>query len=794
MKANLLIACSLLLSVHVQAQDFAFFESKIRPVLAEHCYECHSVESGKSKGSLMLDTKQAIRAGGDAGPAVVPGDAAKSLLLSAIKHTDPDLEMPPKKPQLSKAVIADIETWIKSGAPDPRESAVKVAERPPVDLGAGRKFWSYKKPVKTTGSVDAFIEAKLKENRLTPSPEAEPVVLLRRLYFDLIGLPPTPKEVKAFSMEKLEATVDELLKSPRFGERWGRHWLDVARFAESNGRESNLTFPHAWRYRDYVIDAVNADVPFDRFITEQIAGDLLPAKDDTERARLLIATGFLAFGAKGLNEMSKAQFVADLADEQLDTVTRAVMASSVACARCHDHKTEPFSMEDYYALAGIFKSTETFYGTWIDSENGNGSHLIRLPELPAQLIPNRPLTSERVKQLKEQRAQLDAEEKAQTEYAIKAKLEGRDISGEYYKMLSTAIRILWTRGGVDGALETVDEKGRALPLCMGVQDGKTQDSKLYERGEIAHPTKAVPRGFPRVIEVGGKMPKEQSGRLELAQWLTSREHPLTARVMANRVWRHLFGAGIVRTVDNFGFSGERPSHPELLDHLAIRFIDSGWSVKALIREIVLSKTYRQASTHRADVFDQDPDNRLLWRANKRRLDAEVIRDSMLAVAGVLDPSRRPGSLVAELDGQSVSLIGYNTKLPPDLDGSKRRSIYLPVLRDNLPDVLEQFDVANPNLVTGDRDVTNVPLQALYLMNGPFVQEHAAALAQRVTKEKPTQPERIRRAFALCFNRTPDAKEQQLAESFFQTAAGGETKLLAAYCHALLSSAEFRFED
>jgi hypothetical protein len=304
----------------------------------------------------------------------------------------------------------------------------------------------------------------------------------------------------------------------------------------------------------------------------------------------------------------------------------------------------------------------------------------------------------------------------------------------------------------------------------------------------------VPRGFPRVIEVGGKMPKEQSGRLELAQWLTSREHPLTARVMANRVWRHLFGAGIVRTVDNFGFSGERPSHPELLDHLAIRFIDSGWSVKALIREIVLSKTYRQASTHRADVFDQDPDNRLLWRANKRRLDAEVIRDSMLAVAGVLDPSRRPGSLVAELDGQSVSLIGYNTKLPPDLDGSKRRSIYLPVLRDNLPDVLEQFDVANPNLVTGDRDVTNVPLQALYLMNGPFVQEHAAALAQRVTKEKPTQPERIRRAFALCFNRTPDAKEQQLAESFFQTAAGGETKLLAAYCHALLSSAEFRFED
>lgn len=802
MNKHLFISLSLMLGT-AAAQDAAgtaFFESKIRPVLAKHCYECHSVESGKSKGGLMLDTKQAIRAGGDTGPAVVPGDAAKSLLLTAIKHSDPDLEMPPKEPQLPKTVIADFEAWIKTGAADPRETAVKVAERPPVDVEAGRKFWSYQRPLKTAGSVDAIIEAKLKENRLMPSPEAEPVVLLRRLYFDLIGLPPTPKEVKAFSMEKLEATVDELLKSPRFGERWGRHWLDVARFAESNGRESNLTFPHAWRYRDYVIDAVNADVPFDRFITEQIAGDLLPAKDDTERSRLLIATGFLAFGAKGLNEMSKAQFVADLADEQLDTVTRAVMASSVACARCHDHKTEPFSMEDYYALAGIFKSTETFYGTWIDSENGNGSHLIRLPELPGQLIPNRALTPERVKQLKEQRAQLDAEEKAQTEYAIKAKLEGRDISGEYYKMLSNAIRILWTRGGVDGALETVDEKGRALPLCMGVQDGKTQDSKLYERGEIAHPTKAVPRGFPRVIEVGGKMPKEQSGRLELAQWLTSRENPLTARVMANRVWRHMFGSGIVRTVDNFGFSGERPSHPELLDHLAIKFMDSGWSVKSLIKEIVMSKTYRRTSfptrskTELENSVYVDPDNRLLAQFNMRRLDAEVIRDSMLAVAGVLDPSRRPGSLVAELDGQSVSLIGFNTKLPPDLDGSKRRSIYLPVLRDNLPDVLEQFDVANPNLVTGDRDVTNVPLQALYLMNGPFVQEQAAALAQRVIKEKPTQPERIRRAFALCFNRAPDAKEQQLAESFFQTAAGDETKLMAAFCQSLLSSAEFRFAD
>ncbi len=780
------------------AEDFSFFESKVRPALKKHCYECHSAETGKAKGGLTLDTKHGTLTGGDTGAAVVPGDPSKSLLLTAIKHGDPDLEMPPKKPKLPDSLIADIETWIKAGAPDPRVSVAKAADRPPVDLEAGRQFWSYKKPVMpklAAQGIDAFIEAKLKENKLAPAPDAEPVVLLRRLHFDLTGLPPTPQQVKDFTLEKLETTVDALLASQEFGARWGRHWLDVARYAESNGRESNLAFPQAWRFRDYVIDAVNADVPFDRFITEQVAGDLLPAKDDAERARLWIATGFLAFGAKGLNEQNKAQFAADVADEQLDAVTRAVMASSIVCARCHDHKTDPFSMEDYYALAGIFKSTQTFYGNWVDAENNNHSRLIRLPELPGQVIRNKSVPEARVKQLKADLLKMEQEEKERKEFYEKAKREGRDISGDYYKMLTTAIGNYWKRGGINGELERVDEKGRALPLCMGVKDAeRIADSQLYDRGELAHPVKAVPRGFPRLIQFKTKIPKGESGRLELAHWLTSRDNPLTARVMANRVWHHLLGAGIVRTVDTFGFGGERPSHPELLDYLAIRFMDGGWSVKKLIKEIVMTKTYRQASAHRGDAFDKDPDNRLLSHANKRRLDAEVIRDSMLAVSGLLDTSRRPGSLVAELDGQSLSLIGFNGKLPSDLDGSHRRSVYLPVIRDQMPDVLEQFDVANPNLVTGDRDVTNVPLQALYLLNGPFVQEQAAALAQRITKEKPTQPERIRRAFALCFNRTPDAKEQQLAEQFFQSGATDDPKLLAAFCQSLLSSAEFRIAD
>ena len=790
----------LLLPAAAAGADTAYFEARIRPVLVKHCYECHSAESGKAKGGLVLDTRDDLRRGGDSGPAVVPGQPEQSLLLAAIRHADPDLEMPPDEPRLTDSVIADVTRWIREGAPDPRETATTTTERPPLDLASARQFWAYQKPVQHAGTIDDFIRAELKNKGLSPAPRAEPRALLRRLHFDLIGLPPA--EMPAIATESdYEKLVDQLLQSPRFGERWGRHWLDVARYAESNGRESNLTFPHAWRYRDYVIDAFNADLPYDRFLTEQIAGDLLPAKEASERARLLVATGFLALGPKGLNEQNEAQFAADVADEQIDAVTRAVLASSIACARCHDHKTEPYSMEDYYALAGIFKSTQTFYGNWIDSENNNPGHLIRLPELPGQTVVGKSVPEARVRQLKADLAQLNAEEKAQEAYVAKARAEGRDLGPEFNKLLGNSLRILWTRGGVEGALEAVDDQGRARPLCMGAQDGAVRDSPLFERGELARPGATVPRGFPRVFGIDLAVPKDRSGRLELAQWLTHRDHPLTARVLVNRVWRHLFGAGLVRTVDTFGFSGERPSHPELLDALAVRFMEGGWSIKKLIKEIVMSETYRQASMtglHPKSEFrnpaSPDPDNRLLAHAHRRRLDAEVLRDAMLAVSGLLDLSRRPGSLVAELDGPSVSLIGFNSKLPADLDGSRRRSVYLPVIRDHLPDVLEQFDVANPNLVTGDREVTNVPLQALYLLNGPFVQAAAGALAQRVADGTPERGEQVRRAFALCFNRSPNAREEQLAETFFASAPGDGTARLTAFCQALLASAEFRLAD
>ena len=645
-------------------------------------------------------------------------------------------------------------------------------------------------PAEATGGIDGFIRAKLKTAGLPPAARAEARVLLRRLHLDLTGLPPQGEAPETLSAAAYERVVDELLASPRFGERWGRHWLDVARYAESNGRESNLTFPHAWRYRDYVIDAVNADVPYDRFITEQVAGDLLPAANDAERARLLVATGFLALGAKGLNEQNPEQFRADVADEQVDAVTRAVLASSVACARCHDHKTDPYTMEDYYALAGIFKSTQTFYGNWIDSENNNHGRLIRLPELPGQVKPGKPLTPVQVKKLREDLERLNREDREQQAYIAKAQAEKRDISGEFNQLLGNALRILWTRGGVEGALDRVDENGQPRALCMGVMEGKVADSPLYERGELAQPREAVPRGFPAALGVRMEVSREQSGRLELARWLTHRDHPLTARVMANRVWKHLLGAGLVRTMDDFGVTGEPPSHPELLDYLAVRFVEGGWSVKRLVKEIVMSQTYQQAS---AEPVAADPDNRLLAHANQRRLDAEAIRDSMLAVSGELDVSRRAGSLVSELDGQSVSLIGFNDKLPKDLDGSRQRSIYLPVLRDHLPDVLEQFDVANPSLVTGSREVTNVPMQALYLLNGPFVRERAAALARRIDGGEGGREGFVRRAFERCFNRAPERREEELAARFW--AQGGDEALLrTAFCQALLASAEFRLLD
>ena len=804
------------------AAGVRFFESNIRPVLVKHCYECHSNQSGASEGGLRLDTRDAVRTGGDRGPAVVPGSPEKSILMTAVTHSNPDLKMPPQKRKLSELIIADLRKWIEMGAPDPREEASE--ELASVDK-AGRDFWAYQAPKKPNVprvdgdvwsrlDVDHFVLSMLRERGLVPSSDADMPTLIRRLHFDLIGLPPTPDAIDRFvgRVNKegidnaLAAEVDELLASPQFGERWGRHWLDVARFAESSGKDANISFPYAWRYRDYVIDSVNADVPYDRFLTEQLAGDLLPYESPQERARLLIATGFLSVGTKNLDAMNALQFQADIADEQIDTVTRAILGSSVACARCHDHKFDAFSMDDYYALAGIFASTKTFFGTFVSPANRVGGDPLPLPTEAGLPVFHKSIKPDRVAQLKADMAKLRQEEKDGRAAVFKAIKEGKDASGIF--TLQDALRIFWRTGSIEGELERVDAEGKALPLAMGVLDREEiVDVPVLKRGEIDQPGDVVARAFPAVFGLDQKneLPKEASGRLEFAQWLTDPQHPLTSRVMVNRIWKHVFGEGLVATVDDFGSTGRPPSHPELLDFMASRFVENGWSVKSMVRELVLSRTYRQASTWREGAFVSDPENQLLWRMPKRRLEAEAIRDAMLAVSGELDLSQPEASLVGRVIGdRPISLIGLDKRLPSDLDGSVHRSVYLPVIRDRLPDVLELFDFASASFVTGSRETTNVPTQALYLMNSSFVQERAAALAKLVRDVNgEDRVAAIQYVFRLCFGRRPAVDEEASALKFLSVDSGTANRLegtsevadaMTRFCQAILCTAEFRNLD
>ncbi len=804
------------------AAGVRFFESNVRPVFVKHCYECHSKQSGTAEGGLRLDARQAIRTGGDRGPAVVPGSPEKSLLMIAVTHSDPDLKMPPQKSRLADSVIADLRKWIEMGAPDPREEATEELASV---RRAGLDFWAYQPPrlplvpraegdVWSRRDVDLFVLSTLRSQGLVPSSDADMPTLIRRLYFDLIGLPPSPEAIDQFvgrvttaGIDKaLAAEVDELLASSQFGERWGRHWLDVARFAESSGKDANISFPYAWRYRDYVIDCVNADVPYDRFLTEQLAGDLLPYDSPQERARLLIATGFLAVGTKNLDEMNALQFQADIVDEQIDTVTRAVLGSSVACARCHDHKFDAFSMKDYYALAGIFASTKTYFGTFVSPANRVGGDPLPLPIEANLSVYHESIKPERVAQLEAELAKLQQEERDGRAAVFKAIREGRDASNIF--TLRDALRIFWRTGSIEGQLEKVDSNGKALPLTMGVLDReKIVDVPVLKRGEITQPGEVVPRAFPTAFGLDQKnaLPKDSSGRLEFARWLTDPQHPLTSRVMVNRIWKHVFGEGLVATVDDFGSTGQLPSHPELLDFLALRFVENGWSIKSMVRELVLSRTYRQASTWREAAFVSDPDNRFLWRMPKRRLEAEAIRDAMLAVSGELDPSRPEASLVGRVIGdRPISLIGLDKRLPTDLDGSVHRSVYLPVIRDRLPDVLELFDFASASFVTGARETTNVPTQALYLMNSPFVQERAATFARRILAEAgDDQKAAIHSVFRFCFGRKPEADEETSALKFLSTGAetGNESgragkmpDTMTSFCQAMLCTAEFRNLD
>jgi hypothetical protein len=783
------------------AEGVAFFEKKIRPVLVAKCYECHSSENKKkARGGLILDTRAGLRTGGDTGPAVVPGKPEQSLLIKALRHGDDKLKMPPKE-KLSGSVVADFERWVRMGAPDPRDGKARVV-RGDIDIEKGRQFWAFQPPrknappaVKNTawprGDVDRFLLAALEARGLAPVGDADRRTLIRRLSFDLVGLPPTPEEVEAFvndsSSEAFAKVVDRLLDSPRFGERWGRHWLDVARYAESSGKQVNFNYPHAWRYRDWVIAAFNADKPYNRFVQEQVAGDLLPAKHAKQQAEQLIATGFLAIGPKPHNERSSLQFSMDVVDEQIDTVSQAFLGLTVSCARCHDHKFDPIPMRDYYALAGIFRSTETNYGTVRFIQNAHPSELFTLPAGSGQAAGTDRLTPAQMANVKRQKASL---EKQREELRRTRKLFGT----------REGIILQFRLAGVDARLASYEDDGTPKLLAMGVRDrALTRNSPVYQRGEIDKPGDMVPRGFVQVVSRDPPRVRNGSGRLELAQWLTSRDNPLTARVLVNRVWLHLFGRALVASPDNFGASGRKPSHPELLDHLAVTF-QEGWSVKKLIRQIVLSRAYALASTHDDTNHEADPENTLVWRMRKRRLEAEPLRDAMLAISGQLDLTPPKGSPVARFgEGLSQALMRGGP-----LDARLNcRSVYLPVVRDQHLDSMALFDFADASLVSGERATTTVPSQSLYLLNNPFVIRQAEAAAARLKTDAKSDSERIRLAYLRFLGRPATAQETRTAQQFLESypkvlqddgvgPVRRQTMTWAAFCQALFASAEFQY--
>ena len=843
MKSLFLCATLLLFSLgafnakaeELTTEGLAFFEKSVRPLLAKHCYKCHSSSKGEDKGGLVLDSQAGWMDGGDSGPAVIPGKVSESILIEAIEQKDPDFAMPPKY-KLSSAEIENLKKWVSMGAPDPRDGTPVKPAQSKIDIAEGRKFWSFQPAKSSTlpdvkdeswvnDSIDRYILHKLSTEQLAPVADADRATLIRRVTYDVVGLPPTPQEIRDFVNDPssvqlaLEKVVNRLLSSKHFGERWGRHWLDIVRYGESVGRTRNYPFPFAWKYRDYVINSFNNDKPYNQFVTEQLAGDLLQSKDNKQSDEQLVATGFLALGSMDLNERDKEKFQLDVIDDQIDVTGRAFMALTTGCARCHDHKFDPIPTTDYYAMAGIFKSTNTLSG--YGNRQGGGNKLNRNtlislsdnPATPASKKSDKPSQpSAREIKLQGQVAKLKKEAKSLNEKikafrktnASKQKKVSADESKQFNPQ-RTQQRIKQIRSQIKrlekqiGNLSNEKVNGTTISgnLAMGARDSQNiSNCKVRIRGDVDNRGAEIPRGVPQVLTDGTqpKLPAKSSGRLEFAQWVTDPSHPLTSRVMVNRVWHHLFGKGIVRTVDNFGHSGERPSHPQLLDHLALRFAgDMNWSIKTLIKTIVLSHSYRLASEHSENNYAIDPDNALFWRANVRRLEAEALRDAMMSVSGTLNLQPVKGSLVQKLQAGEV---GKNGGIQ-SLKSFTHRSVYLPIVRNYVPEFLQIFDFAEPSSVIGRRDITTVSTQALFLLNDKFVIEQSNATAKRLLNDERLDnlEARIAGAYLLAFGRTPSGSELSQFRNYINDAIkNGQSpeSAFSGFIQALFASAEFRY--
>jgi hypothetical protein len=910
--------------------DLEFFEKNVRPILVARCYECHSDK--ESNGGLTLDNKLAILDGGDTGAALVPGKPDESLLIEAIRYGNRDLQMPPKN-RLPDAEIAILEEWVGRGAPDPRVAAVDAAPLPVgMSIAAGRRFWSFR-PVSNpqipsvnlnatpnggnlNGSsteglianpIDAFILAELEKNGLQPSPTADKRTLLRRMTFDLIGLPPTRQEIQDFlddkSPDATRKVIDRLLDSPQYGVRWGRHWLDVARYADSNGLDENLALGNAWRYRDYVITAFNDDKPYDQFVTEQIAGDLIPhATLDSKTA-----TGFLVLGAKVLAEPDREKLFMDTIDEQLDATGKVFLGLTVGCARCHDHKFDPIKQTDYYALAAILKSTKTYASTntgaikhWHEYEFPTAAEKVELKKVQAEIGRLNGAASAYKNQAT---AKLRAAVKAQAvEYLIAATRFGVDatltdviaiaepmglhprilhhcrlhlaynqdhpffetwhklqqhekhseaVAAHYRPMFTAAEVALAKKKETDAAATAVDDPALQMvhsavndasgflaippkpefafdaetlqayyklleaarvyesaapdvPSIMGVSESAVVEAlPIHIRGSHLNLGEPVAREFPEVMRLSPVrpiFPSQQSGRLELARWMTSSQNPLTARVYVNRIWGWHFGRGIVGTTENFGKLGDRPSHPALLDWLARHFMQQGWSTKEMHRLIMTSYAYQRSAVHPSPSMaaDFDPDNRLLWKAPLRRHEAEVIRDSILAVAGRLDYS---------IGGKTVPLrnrqfVFNHTSVDHTRYESLRRAAYLPVIRNNVYAFFAQFDFPDPTMPTGSRNSTVVAPQALLLMNSDLVMDSAETFAGHLLSLTQDMPKRIQAGYEICYGREPTTIELKRVAQFIDNATAEgrvnseeispevEQRAWALFCQAMFASNEF----
>lgn len=753
-----------------------FFEKKIRPLFVSNCYNCHSADNG-GRGGLRVDDFNGLIEGGGRGPGIKPGNPEGSLLIKAVRH-DGGLKMPPNN-KLSDEQIADLETWIRDGAawPKPVLDEDFNKARPGYEKLL-KEHWAWQ-PLQTVvppsiaesafafNDIDRFVAAKLAEKDLKPVSDADRTSLIRRVTFDLTGLPPTSEEITQFvqdiSPNAFEKVVDRLLASKAYGERWGRHWLDVARYGESSGSARNIPFPHAWRYRDYVIDSFTSDKPYNEFIREQIAGDLLPATSPNQKAEQLVATGFLALGVKDVNQRFKIRFTMDNIDEQIDTVSRSVLGLTASCARCHDHKFDPIPQADYYALAGIFHSSDLCAG--VRSKMGGGgldyydtSMLLQVGE------QSKPGPDEHVKI----EAAKKAVEVARAEFeAIRGKPEGMAL-GPNGRPKQQMARQRMNRAQQElNALTDPAVKGK---VAYGVREGKKiGDIEARIRGEAEKLGPVVPRGFLSVVQYENqpKVSSYQSGRLELAYWLTSEKNPLARRVVVNRIWQHLFQQGIVSTVDNFGVNGDQPTHPELLDFLATRFVDDGWSFKKLIRTIVLSHTYQLSAESNDTNVAVDPANRLLWRHSPRHLDAEEIRDAMLAASGKLNHARPDGSPSKDFKVIEMRNNGAEARrLGEQASEYVHRSVYLPLVRGVTPRSLEVFDFAEQGMVTGSRDSTTVPTQALYMLNDPFVRRQALGLAERIVNTPNLNDfERLQLAYQLVFGRNATPAESDRANVY-----------------------------